>query len=58
MVEETYINKSCIKVKTKKKGYVDLTDVNEFQYNEHKKLWEILRKEEINLKFDKIRITI
>ena len=44
MVEETYINKSCIKVKTKKKGYVGLTDVNEFQYNELKKLWEILKK--------------
>ena len=58
MVEETYIKKSCIKTKEKKKGCVGLTDINDFQYNELKKLWEILKKEEINFKFDKIRITI
>ena len=50
MVEETYINKSCIKVKTKKKGYVGLTDVNELQYKQLKNLWDILQK---GNKFDK-----
>tara|TARA_B100000945_G_scaffold315218_1_gene314077 strand:- start:354 stop:542 length:189 start_codon:yes stop_codon:yes gene_type:complete len=37
---------------------VGLTDINEFQYKQLKKLWGILRKEEINFKFDKIRIKI
>ena len=50
MVEETYINKSCIKVKTKKKGYVGLTDINELQYKQLKNLWDILQK---GNKFDK-----
>tara|TARA_B100001750_G_C14922131_1_gene309891 strand:- start:171 stop:344 length:174 start_codon:yes stop_codon:yes gene_type:complete len=50
MVEETSINKSCIKVKTKKKGYVGLTDVNELQYKQLKNLWDILQK---GNKFDK-----
>ena len=58
MVEETSINNLPKKVKEKKKDCVGLTDINDFQYNELKKLWEILKKEEINLKFDKIRITI
>jgi len=52
MVEETYINKSCIKVKTKKKGYVGLTDINELQYKQLKNLWDILQK---GNKFDKIK---
>jgi len=46
MVEETSINKSP-KVKVKKKDYVGLTDVNEYQYNELKKLWVILQKRKI-----------
>tara|TARA_B100000214_G_C23901916_1_gene596905 strand:+ start:57 stop:200 length:144 start_codon:yes stop_codon:yes gene_type:complete len=46
MVEETYIKKSCIKTKEKKKGCIGLTDINYFQYNELKKLWEILKKKE------------
>ena len=45
MVEETSINKSSKKVK--KKENVGLTDVNEYQYNELKKLWVILQKRKI-----------
>ena len=45
MVEETSINKSS--KKAKKKSYVGLTDVNEYQYNELKKLWVILQKRKI-----------
>jgi hypothetical protein len=47
MVEETSINKSPKKVKSKKKGYVGLTDVNEYQYRELQKLWFILQKRKI-----------
>ena len=47
MVEETSINKSSKKVKAKKKENVGLTDVNEYQYNELKKLWVILQKRKI-----------
>ena len=44
MVEETSINNIPKKVKEKKKDCVGLTDINDFQYNELKKLWEILKK--------------
>ena len=50
MVEETSINKSPKnkkKVETKKKESVGLTDVNEYQYNQLKKLWVILQKRKI-----------
>ena len=47
MVEETSINKSPKKVKTKKKETVGLTDINEFQYSELQKLWIILQKRKI-----------
>ena len=37
-------------LKTKKKGYVGLTDINELQYKQLKNLWDILQK---GNKFDK-----
>jgi hypothetical protein len=48
MVEETYINKLPKKLKTKNKGIIGLTDVNEKQYIELQKLWKILQKEKKN----------
>ena len=44
MVEETYINKLPKKLKTKNKGIIGITDVNEIQYKELQKLWIILQK--------------
>ena len=53
MVEETYIKKSCIKVKGKKNVCIGLTDINQFEYEELRKLWVILQ--EYN-KFDNIKV--